>query len=289
MPPSAASPKAMATASTRVDFPLPFSPTSNVTPAGTSSPSRSSCATAGMDAGQVSSFVGAESAGTTRRSGRRSLTRSPAPMGERLPPVGWLRRGQDLSASSSASCAASSASARSSGTSPIRVRRSSRSSTSRAPSWVTPQTQLRAGHRDARRPPARGDARATGRCVPSAFARTSGASAPYRRTSRAGASTDAELRRAVPRPTSGRSCGAAGRRRSSPRSAHRRVDGVLGHLAVGRELAADHRDDAGVRGEHGVLAGQVGRSSPRRRAADGARSRCRATSARVSGYGEGAC
>ncbi len=42
VPPSAASPNAIATASTSVDFPLPFSPTRKVTPGGSSHPSRSS-------------------------------------------------------------------------------------------------------------------------------------------------------------------------------------------------------------------------------------------------------
>ena len=41
---------------------------------------------------------------------------------------------------------------------------------------------------------------------------------------------------------------------------HHGVDGVLRHLAVGRELAAGHGDHAVVRGAHGVAAGEVGRA-----------------------------
>ena len=41
------------------------------------------------------------------------------------------------------------------------------------------------------------------------------------------------------------------------------VDGVLGHLPVRRQLAADHRHHAGAGGEDGVLAGEVGGRSPR--------------------------
>ena len=51
LPPSDDMPKAVATASTMVDLPDPFSPTRKVTPGGRSSPSRRTWATAGMDAG----------------------------------------------------------------------------------------------------------------------------------------------------------------------------------------------------------------------------------------------
>ena len=66
----------MATASTRVDFPLPFSPTRNVTPAGSSQPSRSSCATAGIVAGHSCKEAGAPSFATTLRTGRWSRVQS---------------------------------------------------------------------------------------------------------------------------------------------------------------------------------------------------------------------
>ena len=46
-PPCGFSPYASARLSTTVDLPDPFSPTSTVSPAGSSSPSRSSCAMAG--------------------------------------------------------------------------------------------------------------------------------------------------------------------------------------------------------------------------------------------------
>ena len=38
----------------------------------------------------------------------------------------------------------------------------------------------------------------------------------------------------------------------------RSVDGVLGHLAIGGQLAADDGHHAAARDEYGVLAGQVG-------------------------------
>ena len=50
-PPSAERPKAIATASTTVDFPDPFSPTRIVTPDGRSSPESSIWATAGIVVG----------------------------------------------------------------------------------------------------------------------------------------------------------------------------------------------------------------------------------------------
>lgn len=50
-PPCGFSPYASASVSITVDFPDPFSPTSTVSPAGTSSPSLSSCAIAGTLAG----------------------------------------------------------------------------------------------------------------------------------------------------------------------------------------------------------------------------------------------
>ena len=51
LPPSGDSPKAVAIASTIVDLPEPFSPTRKVTPGPRSSPSASTCATAGIEAG----------------------------------------------------------------------------------------------------------------------------------------------------------------------------------------------------------------------------------------------
>jgi hypothetical protein len=47
-PPSGLRPKAIATASTMVDLPEPFSPTRNVTPLARSIPSRATWATAGI-------------------------------------------------------------------------------------------------------------------------------------------------------------------------------------------------------------------------------------------------
>ena len=52
-PPCGFSPYASASTSTTVDFPDPFSPTSTVSPAGTSRPSRSTCARAGTLAGHT--------------------------------------------------------------------------------------------------------------------------------------------------------------------------------------------------------------------------------------------
>ena len=70
-----------------------------------------------------------------------------------------------------------------------------------------------------------------------------GASVPYRRTSRAGALEPRPARRAAAAPSSGRS-----RVRHGPAASagpgDGGVDGVLGHPAVGRELAADDGDHA---------------------------------------------
>lgn len=53
LPPSGGIPYAVAMPSMMVDLPLPFSPTRKVTPCGSSKPSRSNWATAGIDAGQT--------------------------------------------------------------------------------------------------------------------------------------------------------------------------------------------------------------------------------------------
>src|SRR5690625_2025713 len=66
-PPSAGMPMVSATASTRVDLPLPYSPTRKVTPTGRSSPCSSTCATAGTESGHTP--------GSTAASGRRSMRR----------------------------------------------------------------------------------------------------------------------------------------------------------------------------------------------------------------------
>jgi hypothetical protein len=59
----------MATPSTIVDLPEPFSPTRNVTPRGRSRPSRISCATAGTVIGQTPSSSEPSGRGATRTTG----------------------------------------------------------------------------------------------------------------------------------------------------------------------------------------------------------------------------
>ena len=71
-PPCGFSPYASARLSTTVDFPDPFSPTSTVSPAGRSSPSRSSCATAGTLAGHTASSTCTPGPGRKARTGRAS-------------------------------------------------------------------------------------------------------------------------------------------------------------------------------------------------------------------------
>ena len=73
VPPSGESPNAIATASTIVDLPLPFSPTSSVTPAGRSSPRRA--AADGRDGRRPLVTIGGHMlVGTTRRTMRRSAS-----------------------------------------------------------------------------------------------------------------------------------------------------------------------------------------------------------------------
>src|ERR1700754_992824 len=69
-PPSAFSPYAPASPSTRVDLPDPFSPTRNVTPAGMFSPWSSTAATAGMLAHQDCRSTVAAGSRSIRRTGR---------------------------------------------------------------------------------------------------------------------------------------------------------------------------------------------------------------------------
>ena len=71
-PPCGFSPYASASASTTVDFPDPFSPTSTVSPAGTSSPSRSSWAMAGTLPGHADSSARTSGPGRKARTGRVS-------------------------------------------------------------------------------------------------------------------------------------------------------------------------------------------------------------------------
>ena len=71
-PPCGFSPYASARLSTTVDFPDPFSPTSTVSPAGSSSPSRSSCAMAGTLAGHTNSSTCTSGPGRKARTGRAS-------------------------------------------------------------------------------------------------------------------------------------------------------------------------------------------------------------------------
>lgn len=72
-PPCGFSPEASASISTTVDFPDPFSPTSTVSPAGTSRPSRRICATAGAFPGRVDSSTGVAGSLRTLRTGRSSI------------------------------------------------------------------------------------------------------------------------------------------------------------------------------------------------------------------------
>ena len=161
---------------------------------------------------------------------------------------------------SSAQRAASSAAARSSATIPTRVRRSRRSSASTRPLVGDAPEQLGAGHGHPAPRPVRRARRRRSPVRATASARTAGASVPKRRTSRAGASTAARRERAAA-PTSGRSRVRHGGTRHAagqPAAGDHRVDGVLGHPPVGRELAAHDGHHPGVGGQHGVLAGQVG-------------------------------
>ncbi len=139
----------------------------------------------------------------------------------------------------------------------MRVRRSRRSSTVRAPSWVTPKTssasvagsadeigdeQLllgEAGHchclgQHGRRLGA--EAAHQPFVVP-----VSGQLVPWRGT---------EQRQHLRDTWTGRQL----------RAGDRPVDGVLGHLAIGGQLAADHGHHPAAGDQHGVLAGQVGGS-----------------------------
>ena len=68
-PPSGLSPNAIATASTRVDLPDPFSPTRKVTPLSRSIPSRASCATAGIVIGHCLGDRSASADTSTRTTG----------------------------------------------------------------------------------------------------------------------------------------------------------------------------------------------------------------------------
>ena len=71
-PPCGFSPYASASVSTTVDFPDLFSPTSTVSPAGTSRPSRSTCASAGTLAGHAVSSTRTSGPGRKARTGRAS-------------------------------------------------------------------------------------------------------------------------------------------------------------------------------------------------------------------------
>ena len=70
-PPCGFSPYASARVSTTVDFPDPFSPTSTVSPAGSSRPSRSTCARAGTLAGHAETLI---SSTRTSGPGRKART-----------------------------------------------------------------------------------------------------------------------------------------------------------------------------------------------------------------------
>src|SRR5262245_3105464 len=74
----------MASASTIVDLPEPFSPTRKVTPASTSSPRSSRLATAGMRAHHWDRSAGRSGSSSTRRSGRRSSSRRRPVLGRLL-------------------------------------------------------------------------------------------------------------------------------------------------------------------------------------------------------------
>ena len=75
-PPCGLSPHASASISTTVDFPVPFSPTSTVTPAGRSRPSHSSCSTAGTVAGHREVSTGLPGSWRIRRIRRPSACQS---------------------------------------------------------------------------------------------------------------------------------------------------------------------------------------------------------------------
>ena len=86
--------------------------------------------------------------------------------------------------------------------------------------------------------------------------RTSPASVPKRRTSRAGAVDAAQLLGGA--GAQQRQVGGAAGAGLEPTVGDQGVEGVLGHPAVGRQLAADDRGDAGGGGEDRVTARQVG-------------------------------
>ena len=75
-PPCGLRPHASASISTMVDFPEPFSPTSTVTPGGSSRPSHSICSTAGTVAGHCEVSTGLSGSRRIKRTARPSAAHS---------------------------------------------------------------------------------------------------------------------------------------------------------------------------------------------------------------------
>ena len=166
----------------------------------------------------------------------------------------WPRRSSTFSA-------AGTASSRSSGTRPMRVRRSSRSSTVAAPSWVTPKTSSARVAWSRRARSARAARPRAGRSPRTASGDHGGGLHPEATHQPVGCLDGRPSSVGDPAPSSGRSAGPARARGQARAGRDRLVDGVLGHPAVGGQLAADHGHHPGPRDEHRVLAGDVGRGA----------------------------
>ena len=181
------------------------------------------------------------------------------------PVIPWIRRQWTRRSVGQRRSRRGRAASRSSGTRPIRVRRSSRSATSSAPSCLTAQTQLGPGDPRRSRLGQPGVLRHQRQYGIRPRSRSAPAAGPAHVSAAPGTSETLEGSAAVTASCTsadqGQPCRAA-RARVEASERHRPVHRVLGHPPVGGQLAAHDRHDPVRGGQQRVLPRQVGRVRP---------------------------